>query len=56
MGCHGTDMNRFGLRPSHDRADPPSAGALAARNRPRKNLQIEETFFNLQETFVTIAP
>jgi len=49
-------MNRFGLKPSHDGAYPPSAGALAAPNRPRKNLQIEETFFNLQETFVTIAP
>ena len=34
----------------------PVDGTFAAHSRPRKNLQIEETFFNLQETFATIAP
>jgi hypothetical protein len=34
----------------------PADGTFAAHSQSRKNLQIEETFFNLQETFATIAP
>jgi len=49
-------MNRLGLMTSHSGACQPSGWHICNAQPTPQNLQIEETFFNLQETFATIAP